>query len=218
MENNNTNEVAITFGKLVENMVPGVQLVNNSTTPVSYGIWSGKSLTFNGTQYGYYFNTDSRKVVSTSWDTITNWAISEHADGSPMCVDSLTTSLVEAAAEERMDYIRANKRADVMETDLRKFKSNVQETLHDWAESSGLDQDENSLREFNEMMEGLGLEGLKREFTVTVRVTYDVEITVEATSEENASYEVDNNLSDYIYDQIDVSYYDDYEITNISES
>ena len=35
----------ITFGKLMENVLPGTELVNNSVSPEQYGIWTGKSLT-----------------------------------------------------------------------------------------------------------------------------------------------------------------------------
>ena len=208
----------ITFGKLMENVLPGTELVNNSVSPEQYGIWTGKSLTLNERQYGFIFNSTVKTMVSISWDTVSHWRIRENSDGSPICIGAVPTLLAEAAGQQRSEMLLANRRAENLESQARRFKSNVQEALHNWAEQNIDLSDESKLSDFNEMMSDLDMEGLKQEYTVSITVTYSAEVTVEATSEENAREEVDNNLSDYLYDAIDVSYYEDYEIGHIEKS
>ena len=208
----------ITFGKLMENVLPGTELVNNSVSPEQYGIWTGKSLTLNERQYGFIFNSTVKTMVSISWDTVSHWRIREHGDGSPICIGAVPTLLAEAAGQQRSEMLLANRRAENLESQARRFKSNVQEALHNWAEQNIDLSDESKVSDFNEMMSDLDMEGLKQEYTVSITVTYNVEVTVEGTSEENAREEVDNNLGDYLYDAIDVSYYEDYEIGHIEKS
>lgn len=208
----------ITFGKLMENVLPGTELVNNSVSPEQYGIWTGKSLTLHERQYGFIFNSTVKTMVSISWDTVSHWRIREHGDGSPICIGAVPTLLAEAAGQQRSEMLLANRRAENLESQARRFKSNVQEALHNWAEQNIDLSDESKVSDFNEMMSDLDMEGLKQEYTVSITVTYNVEVTVEGTSEENAREEVDNNLGDYLYDAIDVSYYEDYEIGHIEKS
>jgi hypothetical protein len=62
-------------------------------------------------------------------------------------------------------------------------------------------------------MEALGLEGRKKPYTVTIEVKYSIEVEVEASSEEAAVEMVDEDVSSYIADGIDIGYYEDVDIT-----
>lgn len=210
----------INFGKLIEDAAIGTQLVktNAVTDVVESGIWMNSSFEIGSSTYGMVFNTTKESLQMIDHTVNTDWAIRKDALGAPMMSDALTVSLLTRLAKERSDYRWASKKSDDNERALRTFKSNAQEALHNYAEESGITGDSDSTEAFNEMLESIGLEGLKKRYEVTISVTYNFQVEVEASSEDAASEEVDNNLGDYISDGIDISYWEDYTIESVDEA
>lgn len=119
---------------------------------------------------------------------------------------------METMTESNIDPIQAElNRTKALVASLRNVLDSLQSDLADWAESN-LAAFECSYDELHELMQNNGLEGLKRKYTVTVHVNYTFEVEVEATSEDEARDLVDNDVYDYIRDNIDLSYYDDVDI------
>jgi hypothetical protein len=210
----------INFGKLIADAAIGTQLVktNAVTDVVENGIWMNSSVEIGSSTYGMVFNTTKESLQMIDHTVNTDWAIYKDALGRPMMSDALTVSLLTRLASERLDYRASSKRADDYERALRTFKSNAQGALHDYAEEHGITGDSDSTEAFNEMLESIGLEGLKKRYTVSISVTYNVDVEVEASSERTAEEEVENNLGDLISESIDTSYYEDYTIQNIEEA
>lgn len=210
----------INFGKLIEDAAIGTQLVktNAVTNVVENGIWMNSSVEIGSSTYGMVFNTTKESVQMIDHTVNTDWAIHKDALGAPMMSDALTVSLLTRLAKERVDYRWASKKYDDAERALRTFKSNAQEALHNYAEEHGIAGDSDSTEAFNEMLESIGLEGMKKAYQVTVSVTYSMQFEVEASSEDAASEEVDNNLGEYISDAIDIGYWEDYSIESVDEA
>jgi len=207
----------ITFANLVENAVAGVELARTSWRgEEEFGIWTGKTDTHNSLVMTYVFNSSAKMVQPVRADQETDWRIRLDSTNTPMTLTGVSQLLVEAVGAERISYQSANRRCSNLEDQFNAFKRDAQDALAEWAVTH-LDDDDKR-KELSEVMEELGLEGIKRSFTAVVNVTYVVEVEVEATSEDNAREEIDNNLSDYIYDKIDISYYEDYNIDNIEEA
>jgi hypothetical protein len=210
----------INFGKLIEDAAIGTQLVktNAVTEAVENGIWMKSNVEIGSGTYGMVFNTTKESLQMIEHAANTDWAIRNDALGAPMMSDALTVSILTRLAKERFDYRWAMKRADDSERALHTFKSNAQEALHNYAEEYGITGDSDRTEAFNELLESIGLEGIKRAYQVTVSVTYSVQFEVEASSEDAASEEVDNNLGDYISDVIDIGYWEDYNIESVDEA
>lgn len=212
----------INFGKLVEDAVVGTQLIKITgpdDSPVEeYGIWMNSRFNVRDVAYGLVFNSTRSMLNSCNVEETTQWRIRKDSNGEPMIVDGLTISVITALATERINYRAASTRADDAVNSLREFKSNAQAALHDWADGESISENESMRDSFNELLESIGLEQMKREFIVNLRVTYDVQVTVEATSSEAAQEEVDNDMYSYLSDAIDVGYYDDYEFGDIEEA
>lgn len=216
MDTNTTNNAA-TFGQLVKDLPAGTSLVkklSDGSGSEALGIWTGESLYSNGSQFGLVYSQTAKQIQRVAWDTETEWTVERSLDGTPGAVGPETLTLVRQIATLFSEKVGASARYERAYNDLYSFKSNAQAALTDWAESH-IDEDSSEWTEFSEMLEEIGLEGLKKTYRVTVRVTYETEVEVEATSEDAARDEVDNNLSDYIYDTIDIGYYDDYSIESV---
>jgi hypothetical protein len=111
----------------------------------------------------------------------------------------------------QLELNRTKAALEVSQQTLRRVQESLQSDLVEWADNYLTAGDE-SHSELNELMQNNGLEGLTRKFTVTVHVNYTFEVEVEATSEDEARDLVDNDVYDYIRDNIDLSYYDDVDI------
>ena len=111
----------------------------------------------------------------------------------------------------QLELNRTKAALEVSQQTLRRVQESLQSDLVEWADNylTAGDSDYNDL---NELMQNNGLEGLTRKFTVSVHVSYTFEVEVEATSEDEARDLVDNNVYDYISDNIELSYYDDVDI------
>ena len=94
---------------------------------------------------------------------------------------------------------------------LHTLKDGLQANLSEWA-NDNLDDSEPYYRELSEIMQNHGLEGLKRTFTVTARITYTFEVEVIAADEDAARDEVDNDIQTHIGEHLDVYYYDDVDL------
>lgn len=92
--------------------------------------------------------------------------------------------------------------------ELSGLRSDLQQALAVWAENN-LDETDSSYAELSELMTDNGLEGLKRKFTVTVRVSYEFDVEVMAASEDEAQDEVDNDIYTHIDENLDAHSYDD---------
>lgn len=99
---------------------------------------------------------------------------------------------------------------------LRLFKETTQEALSEFAGGYLINGDSNYCA-LNDLMVELELEGLKRSYTVTARVTYEFEVEVEATSDDEAIYVVDNDIYQYANDNVDIGNPDNSEF-QVSES
>jgi hypothetical protein len=209
----------INFGKLIADAAIGTQLVKKSANgDVEIGIWTNSSFGTGGSTYGLVFNTTREQLQSVDYGYNTDWTIRKNALDVAHVSDDLTVSLVKRLASERLDCRAASKRADDNDRALRTFKSNAQGALHDYAEEHGITADSDSTEAFNELLESIGLEGMKKTYQVNLSVTYCFSVEVEASSEDAASEEVDNNLGDYISDAIDIGYWEDYSIESVDEA
>ena len=208
----------ITFAKLVENAVAGTELVRTDFNGSEVrGYWTGETLSnFSGATMTYVYNCGTQKITAIDMESNTDWRIRLDDNGNPVRLTDTGLILLAAAGEERKNYASATRRAENAVNEFDSFKRRAQSELTDWAVNNLTDEED--IQQFSEMMESIGLEGIRRQYTVQVTVTYNVEVEVEATSEEAAREELDNNLSDYIYDAIDVSYYEDYSIEDVSLS
>lgn len=101
--------------------------------------------------------------------------------------------------------------------DFTSLKSSLQSALVDFADAN-LDEDSSSYQDLHDLMVDNGLDGLKKTFAVTVRVTYEFTVEVEASNDDAASELVDNNLEEHIRNEVDLGYHDDYEITDVEEA
>lgn len=130
-------------------------------------------------------------------------------------ITSTSDSPVVAALAERDTAIiqrdEARARIAAVEAQIRSLKASLQFDLKEWAEQN-LEAGDSDYQELHDLMVSNDLEGLKRTFTVTVRVSYDFEVEVEATDEDAARDEVDDDIHQYASDYVDVSSPDDYEI------
>lgn len=208
----------ITFAKLVENALPGAELVRTDFTGKEVtGIWTGKTYdSGTGNKLAFVYNCATNQLSGIGFDSPTDWSVRMDSTGTPVMLDGTGAFLVEAAGNERINYVRANRRNEQLESEFKRFRANASEVLAEWA-NSNIEGDSN-LNEFSDLLEEIGLEGLKREYAVTVRVTYQVEFTVEATSASKAEEDAEENLSDYVNDNIDVSYWEDYSIESVDEA
>lgn len=96
---------------------------------------------------------------------------------------------------------RTKTERDRIVDELSMLKRSLQQDLADWAENN-LDSGDDSYKELSELMENNGLEGLKRQYIVTVRVTYEFEVEVEASSEDEAQSLVDDDIFTYANDNV----------------
>lgn len=122
-------------------------------------------------------------------------------------IDALTAKVADLTNEREEARLQRDRAVNT----LSELKSSLQYDLKEWAEQyivPGTDD----YKELSELMVNNGLEGLKRSLSVTVRVTYEFEVEVESTDEDEARYEVDNNLSTYVGDNVSLwdtpDYYD----------
>lgn len=93
---------------------------------------------------------------------------------------------------------------------LRLFKETTQEALSGFSDDH-LFVGDTDYAALSDLMVELGLEGLKRSFTVTVRVTYEFDVDIEAASDDEARDIVDNDIYQYAQDNVDVGNPDDSE-------
>lgn len=121
----------------------------------------------------------------------------------------IISELREKLAERTVEMAEARAKRDQALADLQAvrgqfstLKAALQQDLASFAEGYLDSGDEAAYRELNELMQSNGLDGLKRSFSVTVRVTYEFEVEVEASDEDEARDEVDNNLTSYAQDNV----------------
>ena len=203
---------------MIENSCGGAELVRNDWRGnEERGIWTGKTYTANdGKIMTYVVSTRNNTLVACLMEGETDWRTVLGGTGEPVGITGTALSLAELAADERISYVRLNRVLTAAQRDLETLKSGASSALADWAE--GNIDDSARRQEFSEMLESVGLEGLKRNYNVVLRVTYSVEFEVEATSEDNARELVDEDTYDFISEHIDTGYFDDYEITEVNES
>lgn len=208
----------ITFAKMIENSVNGAELVRTDWQGnEERGIWTGKTYTAeDGRVMTYVVNLKKQILSPCRFENETDWQPVLDGTGTPAGFTGVPALMAEIAADERISYVRLNRALGTAQKALDNLKRDASSALAEWAESN-IDDDEKR-QEFSELLESLGFEGLKRSYNVVLRVTYSVEFEVEATSEDNARELVDQDTCDYVSDNIDISYYDDYEITEVNES
>lgn len=100
---------------------------------------------------------------------------------------------------------------DLLRNRIINLKASLQEGLSDWAENN-LDSGSAAYGELSDLMIDNDLEGLKRSYTVKVRVTYEFEVEVEAANDDEARDEVDNDIYTHIHDNVTLDYYEDIDI------
>lgn len=206
----------LTFAKVVENVSAGTELERtNWKGEEEIGIWTGKSVIINGVDVTYVYNIATKTVQSARVEDQTDWRVRYANNNAPFKLSEVGAMLAECVGQERINYVSLNKRLDIVEREFGSFKSNAHELLCDWA-LGGVLSDE-SLKEFSDVLESIGLEGIKRDYTVAVTVTYKFDFTVEASSEDAAREMVDNDLLTYIRDEMDSEYWDDYNIDDVCE-
>lgn len=107
---------------------------------------------------------------------------------------------------------KAYEHRDIAVRNLAAMRDGLQTDLAEWA-GSNLDSSSDEYRELHEVMVNNGLDGLTRDFNVTVTVSFTVDVTLTATDEDAAREEVEDNLTDYLSDHIDLSYPDDVDVS-----
>lgn len=125
--------------------------------------------------------------------------------------NSAITELTQAKETLALRVEQLTNELDALRGAHRRLISSLQYDLKAFAESN-LEAGDDAYQELSELMVNNGLEGLKRTFKVTVQVRYEFEVEVEATDENEARDEVDNELYTYIQDNVDYSDYSDYDI------
>lgn len=112
------------------------------------------------------------------------------------------TELLDQITELKAQLDAAKQQRAFAVSELAQLKQNLQRDLADWAEQN-LTAGDDDYAELSELMVNNDLEGLKRKFAVTVRVTYEFVVEVEATDEDAAQDEVDNDIYSYASDNWD---------------
>ena len=206
---------AITFGDVVKDLEVGARLSRtDSDSSVHYGLWTGTvsegmSLVFDQT-------TKTLKWVSLDAESI--WTSAPVAGGivaygnQDTVIDLLTVVSAKTLASQ------ANRRLyNEAVSELSLFKSNAQEALVDWAEGN-LDDASSDWSSFSEVLEEIGLEGLKKTYRVEVTVSYNISLEIEASSEDAAREIFEEDSTSFIEDNIDVSYVDDYTVDSVERA
>lgn len=116
-------------------------------------------------------------------------------------LNTTVESLREKVAELQIERDEARVRTARAESALTSVQRSLQEDLTEFA-NSYLQSGDEDYKELSELMVNNGLEGLKRTFEVTVRVTYEFTVEVEATDEDEARDEVDNDITSYAEDNV----------------
>jgi hypothetical protein len=106
----------------------------------------------------------------------------------------------------QLELNRTKAQLEVTRNMLSSLRAGLQLDLTRFAEDYLTAGDED-YRALNDLMLENDLEGLKRTFSVTIEVSYTVEVEVEASSEDEARDLVDNDVVDYLQDNIDLSDY-----------
>lgn len=206
-------ENTTTFLSVVEGRSIGTQLVNENGHS---GLWTG-AFTFMGDSQdrrcGLVYNVDRQSVQYVTADEASPWTPVEGNSPDLLEFSEVVPDLVMKVGERAVAAKRYMNMLDEERAAHQKFKALVQDTLHEvWDDNegdlSGFDGDQ-----FDELMEALGLEGRKKPYTVTIEVSYTIEVEVEASSEEAACEMVDEQSTEYIQDGIDLSYPDSIEFT-----
>ena len=106
------------------------------------------------------------------------------------------------------DLEKALKQRDIAVETLEKLKRSLQYDLKAWADEN-LDAGDDSYKELSEVMVSNGLDGLNRDYTVTVHVKYEFQVTVNAADEDEARESVESDIYNHLSDNLELSYYDD---------
>jgi hypothetical protein len=210
-------ENTTTFQAVINTLPVGGQLVNENG---HCGLWTG-AFTFMGDsqnrRVGLVYNVDRQSVQYVNADEPTPWFQVDNSNPPHEVTllepNEIRSDLVLKVGERSVAAKRQMNMLDEERRDHQKFKALVQDTLHQlWDEHDGDLTDFNG-EHFDDLMEALGLEGRKKPYTVTIEVKYSIEVEVEASSEEAAVEMVDEDVSSYIADGIDIGYYEDVDIT-----
>jgi hypothetical protein len=206
-------ENTTTFNEVVAVLPTGGQLMNENG---HHGLWTG-AFTFMGDsenrRCGLVYNVDRQSVQFVNADEPSPWSVIEGNDPALMESNEIRSDLALKVGERSVAAKRLQNMLDEERREHQKFKALVQDTLHGvWDEHDGDLTDFNG-EHFDDLMEALGLEGRKKPYTVTIEVKYSIEVEVEASSEEAAVEMVDEDVSSYIADGIDLGYYEDVDIT-----
>jgi hypothetical protein len=206
-----------TFAQVIDGLPVGARLVRGEDVT---GYWTGKIVHVGDgeTRSGIVYNQTTKSINYVPVDDESQWRVSKNFDGSADVTNNeVVIDLLEKFGDKCILSQANSQVAKKAENDLRTFRNNVQSTLREYAEQY-LDDESAEWDELHDALTGLGLDGLKRTYNVTVRVTYDVEFEVEASSKDAARDIVENDTSSYVTENIDTYYWDDYEITDVNES
>lgn len=206
-------ETTTTFNAVVNTLPVGGQLMNENGHS---GLWTG-AFTYMGDSQnrrcGLVYNVDRQTVQYVTADEVSPWIQVEGNSPDLMESNEVVNDLVMKIGERSVAAKRHMNMLDEERAAHQKFKALVQDTLHQmWDEHDGDLADFNG-EHFDELMEALGLEGRKKAYTVTIEVSYTIEVEVEASSEEAACEMVDEQSTEYIQDGIDLTYPDSIEFT-----
>jgi hypothetical protein len=113
----------------------------------------------------------------------------------------------------QIELNKAKAALELSQNAIRNLRESLQTDLADWAESN-LDSSDYSYKELSELMQENGLEGLKRTFTVNVKLEFSFEVEIEAKDEDEAKELVEADLDQHISDHLDVNYpdYTDFDV------
>lgn len=208
MENNTIQSVR-GLSSILEGLKPGAPLVRVIGVGEEKALWTGTVLVRDVGEFALLYNIGEGTIDYARLDADQGWRIDGSADGSvpSESVGELVSLLGSKVLGSQRSLILRQK----AEVDLNNFKSTTRQTLIDYFEDKG------EADEVDEILDGLGLEGRTRIYQVRVRISYEVDVEVEATSEEEAQEKVDDDT--YLAtDQVDTSYYEDFEVQSVDEA
>lgn len=210
MENNTIQSArTLSLSSILEGLKPGAPLVRTIGVGEEKALWTGAALIRDGIDFALLYNIGEGTIDYARLDADQGWRIDGSADGSvpSESVGELVSLLGSKVLGSQRSLILRQK----AEVDLNNFKSTTRQTLIDYFEDKG------EADEVDEILDSLGLEGRTRTYQVRVRISYEVDVEVEATSEEEAQEKVDDDT--YLAtDQVDTSYYEDFEVQSVDEA
>lgn len=214
MENNTTNTVALDDVINAADVRAGDTVTRTVDGKTEVYLWTGAiTKTYYGSRQAVLIDADTGEGATFQLDTKSDWRV--YSEASTALNGKSTRALVTRYGLKTLAAQNYSDQLDTATRRLNAFKAEARDQLVEWFDNN-LDESQYG-DSFDDLLEDIGLERRTRTYSVRVRVSYEVEVEVEATSAEAAQEQVEDD-SYSVTDQVDTSYYEDYEVIQVEEA